>query len=364
MTLVMMRGTELATQLPRTGLVLDNILKSLSSLHLCSSLKTKKAFHTSVSKQGGNSKILKYDYDIREPRNREEWQFRYQRYSKLQKLWIKKIPMGIPQLQHIPEGHVDRNGNPYTTECLPWEKTNGRDQAPDRETKYIQNYKIRGGVDRRYRMVDLTRLVPVGETSPFAERVLEIVDDETSSPFIALVANGNFKRWILASENMKVGDLVKTYNEIPRNPVQAFEGDAYPLGALPVGTMVHNIEVQPGQGGRWCVNAGTYGTITKRVEDRVLVLMYKTKKTRHGQEISVDERCMATVGRVSNVNHHLIPIKSTTMPNYGLLFKLGYRPRSGLWQKKTSRFGRAIKPPPRLLVYQDPPKPFTPIYKN
>ena len=45
----------------------------------------------------------------------------------------------------------------------------------------------------------------------------------TKFVFEIAVANGNFKRWILASENMKVGDLIKTYNEIPRNPVQVGE---------------------------------------------------------------------------------------------------------------------------------------------
>jgi len=316
-------------------------------------------FHTSVfDRLLGHPKSLVYDLVPQEPKKPEEWQYRYVRYGKSQKEWRLKIPMAVPDLDAIPEGHVDRAGNPYTTECLPWNYTKGLDPV----TRHRSNFKVGEGVRRFYRMVDYTRNVPAGENSPFVERVLDIIDDETRNPYIALVANGNFKRYILASENMKVGDLVKTYNEIPKNPVQAFEGDAYPIGALAVGTVFHNLEKHPGKGGYYAIQAGGYGTVIKKEGDRVIVSMYKKKRTYaivHNKEISVDERCMATVGRVSNVNYHLIPIGSATM-----LRKLGYRPRSGLWQLKDGRYGRRIHPPPPLFTVEDPRPPYIPIYKE
>jgi len=322
-------------------------------------LPVKKCFSTSVfNRLMGNPKSVIFDLVPSEPRKPEEWDYRYVRYGKSKKEWRPKIPMGIPDLSAIPEGHVDRAGNPYTTEGLPWNYTRGTDPV----TKRRSNHKVGVGVRRFYRMLDTTRNVPVGENSPFVERVLDIVDDETRNPNLALVANGNFKRYILASENMKPGDLVKTYNQIPRNPVQAFEGDAYPVGALAVGTVVHNIEKVPGTGGHFANWAGAYGTVVRKEGDRVIISIYFRKRTYaivHNQEISVDERCMATVGRVSKVNHHLIPIGSATM-----LIKLGFRSRSGLWQRKDGRFGRRINPPPPLKLIEEPPRPYIPVYKE
>lgn len=113
---------------------------------------------------------------------------------------------------------------------------------------------------------------------------------------IALVAGGNRKRWIIATENMHVGDIIKTSGAIGRMAgvtfasrsavkcqrfsgcqiilvwyleinttyllslchfaVLANEGDAYPLGALPVGTLVNNLEIQPGKGAEYIRAAG------------------------------------------------------------------------------------------------------------
>lgn len=339
------------------------VLSSSPTSHVVNNLSpAKSSFHTSVfDRLLGNPGSVKFDLVPSEPRKPSEWEFRYVRYGKSEKEWRPKIPMGIPQHEHIPEGHVDRAGKPYTTEPLPWKYTLGKDEKGRRS-----NFHVGPGVRRFYRMVDSTRNVPVGENSPFVERVLDIVDDETRTVFIALVANGNFKRYILASENMKAGDLIKTHNEIPKNPVQAYEGDAYPIGALGVGTVVHNVETQPGQGGCLATHAGMFGTVLRKEGDRVVVSMFKKKKTYaivHNREVSIDERCMATVGRVSNVQHHLIPVGGP-LKNATMLYKLGYRARSGLFQKKDGRFGRRIRPPPDLRTYEPMDKPFTPVYRE
>jgi large subunit ribosomal protein L2 len=139
---------------------------------------------------------------------------------------------------------------------------------------------------------------------------------------------------------MKEGDLLKTSRFIPRIPVRAKEGDAYPLGALPIGTVVHNIETFPGQPYHLVRSAGSYGTILRKFDDRVVVQL-PTKK-----EFGFLQTCMATVGRLSNIEHGKTHIGSPQK-----LRELGYRPRSGLWQRKSGRHGRKIRalPPMRLM---------------
>lgn len=68
------------------------------------------------------------------------------------------------------------------------------------------------------------------------------------------------------------------------------EGDAHPLGALPVGTLVHCIEREPGKGGTFIHAAGTAATVLRKINDRVVLKMPSKL------EISFPERCMATVG--------------------------------------------------------------------
>lgn len=151
---------------------------------------------------------------------------------------------------------------------------------------------------------------------------------------------------------MKVGDLIKTSRHIPRIPVRAKEGDAYPLGALPVGTMVHNVEIYPGENFHLVRAAGTYGTILRKFEDKQgqrVVVQLPTKK-----EFGFMHNCMATVGRVSNVDHGKTHIGSPQK-----LRELGYRPRSGLWHRKTGRHGRKIRrlPPMRVINKKVAPPP-------
>jgi large subunit ribosomal protein L2 len=142
---------------------------------------------------------------------------------------------------------------------------------------------------------------------------------------------------------MKVGDIIKTSKFIPRNPVRANEGDAYPLGALPNGTIVHNVEKFPDSGKYLIHAAGGFGTIVRKYDDRVVILMPNKR------EFAFLQNCMATVGRLSNVEHKDQHIGSATR-----LRELGYRPRSGLWQRKTGRSGRKIKRPPPMKLLGPP----------
>lgn len=139
---------------------------------------------------------------------------------------------------------------------------------------------------------------------------------------------------------MKEGDIIKTSMHIPRIPVRAKEGDAYPLGALPLGTQIHNVEKYPGKGGFLVHAAGTCATIVRKTPDQRIIVQLPSK-----QEYSLPQECMCTVGRLSNVDHNKTPIGSAQRNR-----ELGNRPRSGLWHRKQGIHGRKIRPPPRLQI--------------
>lgn len=233
----------------------------------------------------------------------------------------------------------------YTVEPLKVTNLGGRDPATGR----VVVKGIGGGIKHKYHWIKWYRDGPTDlNEPPKEEKVLEILKDGCRTCFVALVGTGRELKYILATENMKVGDIIRTHRGIPRNPVRPSEGDAYPLGALPAGIQINCIEKYPGLGGFLIHTAGTVAMILKREGDRVIVQMPK-KKT-----FSLHETCMATVGRLSNTEHSSIPIGSAQKNR-----ELGNRPRSGLWQRKTGRFGRKIKPPPKTKRFNDsdgPPK--------
>lgn len=117
----------------------------------------------------------------------------------------------------------------YTVKPLPIIKLGGRDPV----TKRVVVRTIGGGNKNNFRWVDYTRHAPEGES--IEEKVYNVRYDPLNTFLLALVANGGHKRWIIASEHMKPGDVIKTTNIISRNPVRVKEGDAWPLGAIPPG---------------------------------------------------------------------------------------------------------------------------------
>ncbi|KAF4521578.1 hypothetical protein B566_EDAN001298 [Ephemera danica] len=201
---------------------------------------------------------------------------------------------------------------------------------------------IGGGIKHKYHWVDWKRIGPK-EGPPLTERVLQVLKCGCRTSDVALIGNGNKLRYILATENMKVGDVICTSGHIPRIPVRANEGDAYPLGALPLGTIVHNVERVPNTGGYYGHAAGTFLTIQRRVGKQV-ILQLPSKI-----EVALNQECMAVVGRVSNINHNKIPIGSAQRSR-----ELGNRPRSGLWQRKSGIHGRKLRRPPPVRTITGP----------
>ncbi|XP_053357360.1 39S ribosomal protein L2, mitochondrial isoform X2 [Clarias gariepinus] len=230
----------------------------------------------------------------------------------------------------------------YTVRPIGMKKTGGRDH-----TGRIRRRGIGGGHKQRYRMIDFQRLrfEPGKEkNTQIEERVIEVRYDPCRSGDIALVAGGNRKRWIIATENMRAGDLIKSSSVIGRMAVLANEGDAHPLGALPVGTLINNLELQPGKGAQYIRAAGTCGVLLRKVNGTAIVQLPSK------QQIQVCETCVATVGRVSNVDHNKRVIGKAGRNRW-----LGIRPSSGLWKRKGGWAGRKIRPLPPLKSYVNLP---------
>lgn len=258
------------------------------------------------------------------------------------KIWANVRPItGWPR-KHLynkrkkyPEAHI-YNWRPYlpadgqyTTVPLPIHKMGGRDL----ETGRVVVRTLGGGNPKKFRWVDTKR--EVDEDGGVKEEiVLQIKYDPLHTPKLALVADSERKRWIFAPEGAKVGDIIRTHTSIPRNPVRATSGDAYPVGALPSGTQINHIEIEPGAGAKFCIAAGSCAEIVKRSVDSVTI------KLPHGDQFKIEPNCMAVVGNMSNVGHSDVKLWCPQRKRW-----LGKRPRSGQWHRKDGYCGRKIYPP-------------------
>lgn len=229
----------------------------------------------------------------------------------------------------------------YTVEPLKVTNLAGRDPATGR----LIAKGIGGGIKHKFHWIKWVRDGPL-EGPPQIEKVIDVIDDGCRTAKVALVAVGTELKYILATENMKAGDLIKSSRLIPRIPVRASEGDAYPLGALQIGTQIHCLEKYPDQPCHLIHSAGTYGTILRKFGDLVVVQLPSK------QEFAFKQTCMATVGRVSNIYHNKTPIGSAQKNR-----ELGNRPRSGLWHRKDGRHGRKIRRLPPMRVISPPAEP-------
>ena len=168
----------------------------------------------------------------------------------------------------------------------PLTKSGGRDNHG-----HISMRRRGGGHKRKYRIIDFKR-DRFGE----AATVREIEYDPNRSARIALVeyADGE-KRYILQPKGLGVGDTVMSG---PGADVR--NGNALPLGEIPLGTAVHNIELKIGKGGQMCRSAGTSAQVVAKEGDYVTLRMASTE-TR-----LVHQRCLATIGEVGNAEHELV----------------------------------------------------------
>lgn len=150
-----------------------------------------------------------------------------------------------------------------------------------------------GGHKRRYRMVDFRR-----DKDGIPARVAQIEYDPNRNALIALLnyADGE-KRYILAPGKVKVGDQLMSGSLAEIKP-----GNALALAGIPLGTVVHNVELKPGGGGKMARSAGTSVQLVAR-EAGVATLRLPSSEVRR-----VPVQCRATVGEVGNPEHELIQV--------------------------------------------------------
>ena len=167
----------------------------------------------------------------------------------------------------------------------PLRRTGGRNNQGRMTMRYIG-----GGHKRKYRIIDFKR-----NKDGISATVDSIQYDPNRTANIALlIYEDSEKRYILAPNGLRVGQKV-----ISGSGIDPEIGNTLPLSDIPLGTLVHNIELQPGQGGVMARSAGTYAQLTSR-EGK-----YATLKLPSGEIRMVLNTCRATVGIVGNSDHVL-----------------------------------------------------------
>ncbi len=164
--------------------------------------------------------------------------------------------------------------------------TEGKHKTGGRNHKgHVTSRGIGGGHKQSYRMIDFKR-----RKWDMAATVERLEYDPNRTAFIALLAYEDGTRtYILAPQRLAVGDTVLAAKKTDVKP-----GNAMELSQMPVGTIVHNIEMKPGKGGQIARAAGTYAQVVGR--DRGLVIV----RLNSGEQRYIRGDCMGTVGAVSN----------------------------------------------------------------
>ena len=166
-----------------------------------------------------------------------------------------------------------------------------------------------GGHKRRYRRIDFRR-----ENHGVPGRVASVEYDPNRSAFIALVIyRDGDRRYILAPNGLSVGAVVQAGADAP-----IALGNALPLSRIPVGTTVHNVELNPGQGGRMARSAGSDVQIMGRDEEDERVQL----RLPSGEIREVLSTCHATIGQVGNIDH-----QNVLLGKAGRARWLGRRPK-------------------------------------
>ena len=158
-----------------------------------------------------------------------------------------------------------------------------------------------GGVKRKYRLVDFKRI-----KDGITAIVQSIEYDPNRSANIALIAyKDGEKAYILAPKELKVGDIVESGKS-----VDIKVGNAMEIANIPVGTVIHNIELKPGKGGQMARSAGTSAQILGR-EDKYVLIRLSSGETR-----KVLGTCRASIGVVGNEDFSLVKIGKAGRTRY------------------------------------------------
>ena len=200
----------------------------------------------------------------------------------------KPTTPGLRKMSTLVNEEITKGNNPEKSLIVTAKKHSGRNN----QGRITVRHKG-GGVKRKYRIIDFKR-----NKLDIPGKVASIEYDPSRTANIALInyVDGE-KRYILAPKNLKVGDQIIAGEAADIKP-----GNALPIMSIPVGTLVHNIELRPGKGGEIARSAGTSAQILGRETDYVLVRLSS------GEQRKVLGTCMATVGEVGNEDSSLVKI--------------------------------------------------------
>jgi large subunit ribosomal protein L2 len=176
-------------------------------------------------------------------------------------------------------------GEPHAALLAPKTRTGGRNNGGR-----ITSRHRGGGHKQRYRVIDFKR-----DKIGVPAKVERIEYDPNRSAHIALLlfADGE-RRYILAPRGVRAGDEIRNGSDAPIKP-----GNAMPLRNIPVGTLIHNIEMKLGKGGQIARSAGSSAQLVARTGE------HATLRLRSGEMRKVLADCIATIGEVGNTEHGL-----------------------------------------------------------
>lgn len=203
---------------------------------------------------------------------------------------LKTFNPRTPALRHLVT--VDRSelwkGRPESTLVEGLRKTGGRNNRGRITTRHIG-----GGHKKMLRLIDFRR-----KKFDVEATVERIEYDPNRTAFIALIKYSDGElAYILAPQRLQPGDKVVSGERADIKP-----GNAMPLKNIPVGTLVHNVELKPGKGGQMARSAGSYAQLAGKDGG------YAQLKLRSGELRLVQAECMATIGAVSNPDHQNVTI--------------------------------------------------------
>ena len=215
---------------------------------------------------------------------------------------FKPVTPGLRQLVIVDRSELWK-GKPVKT------LTEGKSSSGGRNNNGRITVRFRGGGHKQtYRIIDFKR-----RKSDMPAKVERLEYDPNRTSFIALIryADGE-QAYIIAPQRLSAGDEVVAGNQVDVKP-----GNAMPLSSIPVGTIVHNIEMKIGKGGAIARSAGAYAQIVGRDQG------YVSLRLSSGEQRLIHGQCYATVGAVSNPDH-----MNTSMGKAGRHRWLGQRPHN------------------------------------
>ncbi|MDR2531092.1 MAG: 50S ribosomal protein L2 [Oscillospiraceae bacterium] len=196
---------------------------------------------------------------------------------------------------------VDKHAKPVKSLLEVLKKSSGRNSYGRITVRH------RGGGNRRkYRVIDFKR-----DKIDVAGTVVRLEYDPNRSAFIALIEySDGEKRYILAPVGLKTGDTIVSGDGADIKP-----GNALPIDKIPVGTVIHNIELYPGKGGQLVRSAGVSAQLMSK-EGKLALVRLPSGEMRY-----VRQNCKATIGQVGNIDH-----ENVSLGKAGRKRHMGWRP--------------------------------------